>query len=193
MGCSVSTLLWRSVCFRNWQIVGEVAWHKLVWWELSWQCLISHRKYQLEAGNGEWAKWEATDTPRSDMQGLPSRSERVLCLVAQACWALCDPVDCSPPGFSVHGNSPGKNSGVGCHALLHGIFPTQGSNTGLLHCRQILHHLRHRVEFKSQSCWWMLAYRLLKKYLYIWLCWVLLVAMGSSLLYAGFLAVAYGI
>ena len=37
-------------------------------------------------------------------------------------------MDCSPPGFSIHGNSPGKNTGVGCHALLQGIFPTQGSN-----------------------------------------------------------------
>ena len=33
-------------------------------------------------------------------------------------------------------NSPGKNTGVGCHFLLQGIFPTQGSNPGLLHCRQ---------------------------------------------------------
>ena len=32
------------------------------------------------------------------------------------------------------------NTRVGCHVLLQGIFPTQGSNTGLLHCRQILHH-----------------------------------------------------
>ena len=39
---------------------------------------------------------------------------------------------------------PGKNTGVGCHFLLQGIFPTQGSNSGLLHCRQILYHLRHQ-------------------------------------------------
>ena len=37
----------------------------------------------------------------------------------------------------------GKNTGVGCHLLLQGIFLTQGSNTGLLHCRQILHSLSH--------------------------------------------------
>ena len=37
--------------------------------------------------------------------------------------------------------SPGKNTGVGCHFLLQGIFPTQGSNPGLLHCRQTLYHL----------------------------------------------------
>ena len=36
---------------------------------------------------------------------------------------------------------PGKNTGVGCHFLLQGIFPTQGSNPGLLHCRQILYQL----------------------------------------------------
>ena len=37
-------------------------------------------------------------------------------------------MDCSPPGSSVHGDSPGKNTGVGCHALPQGIFPTRGSN-----------------------------------------------------------------
>ena len=41
-------------------------------------------------------------------------------------------------------NSPGKNIGVGCHSLLQGIFRTQGSNLGLLHCRQILYHLSHQ-------------------------------------------------
>ena len=40
-----------------------------------------------------------------------------------------------PPGSSVHEDSPGKNTGVGCHSLLQGIFPTQGSNPGLLNCR----------------------------------------------------------
>ena len=45
---------------------------------------------------------------------------------------LCDPVDCGPPGSSVHADSPGKNTGAGCHALLQGIFPTQGSNPRLL-------------------------------------------------------------
>ena len=66
------------------------------------------------------------------------------CLIAQLCPTLCHPVDCSPPGSSVHEDSPGKNTGVGCHALLHGIFPTQGSNPGLPHCRQILYHLSHQ-------------------------------------------------
>ena len=51
----------------------------------------------------------------------------------QSCLTFCDPMDCSPPDSSVHGNSPGRNTGVGCHALLQGIFPTQGLNSCLLH------------------------------------------------------------
>ena len=46
---------------------------------------------------------------------------------------FCDPMDCSPPGSSVHGDSPGRNTGVGCHFLLQGIFLTQGLNPCLLH------------------------------------------------------------
>ena len=52
----------------------------------------------------------------------------MLWLVAQSCPTLYDTLDCSPPGSSVHGDSPGKNTGVSCHFLLQGIFPTQGSN-----------------------------------------------------------------
>ena len=54
-------------------------------------------------------------------------------LIAQSCLTLCNPMDCSPPGFSVQGIFPGKNTGLGCHFLLQGIFPTQGSNPRLLH------------------------------------------------------------
>ena len=43
----------------------------------------------------------------------------------QLCLTLSNPIDCSLPGFSVHGDSPGKNTGVGCHDLLQGIFPTR--------------------------------------------------------------------
>ena len=49
----------------------------------------------------------------------------MLCLVAQLCPALCDPVDCSPPGSSVQGASPGKNTGVGCHALHSHSLPSE--------------------------------------------------------------------
>ena len=75
--------------------------------------------------------------------------EGSLSLVTQASPALCNPMDGSPPGSSVHGDSPGKNTGVGCQALLQGIFPTQGSNSGLPHCRRILYQLSHQGSPRS--------------------------------------------
>ena len=133
--------------------------------------------------------------------------DRGLCLVTQSCPTVCDTMDCSPPGSSVHGifqanllewiaisfsrgssrprnptrvscivgrfftdwrmesenesclvvsdslwpqglysswNSLGQNTGVGSLSLLQGIFPTQGLNPGLRHCRQILYQLIHK-------------------------------------------------
>ena len=55
----------------------------------------------------------------------------------------CNPMDCSPPGSSVHGILQAR-TGVGCHFLLQGIFPTQELNPGLLHCRQILYQLSYQ-------------------------------------------------
>ena len=69
------------------------------------------------------------------------------------CWAVlgcsvlsdsCNPMDCSPPGSFAHRDSPAKNTGVGCHALLQGIVPIQGLNPGLLHCRRILYCHCHK-------------------------------------------------
>ena len=65
-------------------------------------------------------------------------------MLTQSCPTLWDSIDCSLPGLSVYRDSPGKNTGVGCHILLQGIFPTQGSNPGVPHCRWILYHLRHQ-------------------------------------------------
>ena len=61
----------------------------------------------------------------------------------QKCLTLCNP---SLPGSSVQEpwDFPGKNTGMGCHAVLQGIFPTQGSKLGLLHCRQIIYCLSHQ-------------------------------------------------
>ena len=73
--------------------------------------------------------------PKS-MHLFPDIQDSVLCVCSVL--SLCDLMSCSPPGSSVHGDSVGKNTGVGCHALLQGIFPTQGSNPGLPHWRCIL-------------------------------------------------------
>ena len=64
-------------------------------------------------------------------------------LVAQLPLTLCDSVDCSTPGSSVHGiNSTGKNPGVCLPFPSSGAL--QGLNPGLLHCRQILCHLSYQ-------------------------------------------------
>ena len=68
----------------------------------------------------------------------------VMCEVSQSCPTVCNPMNYSLPRSSVHGIFPDKSTGVGCHFLLQRIFPTQGLNPGLLHCRQTLYHLSHQ-------------------------------------------------
>ena len=58
--------------------------------------------------------------------------------VTQSCLTICDPLDCSP------WNSPGQNIGAGSLSFLQGISPTQGSNSGLPHCRWVLYQLSHK-------------------------------------------------
>ena len=69
------------------------------------------------------------------------KSESVSRLVVS--W-LCNPMAIASQTPLCPWNSPGKNTGVGSHSLLRGIFLTQGLNLGLLHCRQILYHLSHQ-------------------------------------------------
>ena len=64
-----------------------------------------------------------------------------------------------PYGLYSPWNSPGQNTGVGSLSLLQGIFPTQGSNPGLLHCRQILYCLSHKESpRRSNSCFKIVAF-----------------------------------
>ena len=82
-----------------------------------------------------------------------------LCYCAGLCLiTLCDPMDCSRPGSSVHRDSPDKNTGVGYHTLLQGISPTQGLNQDILNCRLIHYqlsypgspHIHMETEFQTQ-------------------------------------------
>ena len=56
----------------------------------------------------------------------------------------CVPLFATPSTIDSPWNSPGRNTGVGSHSLLQGIFPTQGSNSGLPHCRWILYQMSHQ-------------------------------------------------
>ena len=78
---------------------------------------------------------------------------KVKVLVTQSCLTLCDPMNCSPPGSSVYGILKAKIL-EGLPFLSPGDLPTQGSNLGLPHCRQILYCLSHQIQFSSvaQSC-----------------------------------------
>ena len=68
-------------------------------------------------------------------------------LVTQSC-----PSFATPASLPCQWNFPGKNTGVGCHSLLQGIFLTQGPNPGLLHYRQIFHCLSHQRRPHAESC-----------------------------------------
>ena len=73
----------------------------------------------------------------------PSHNSSLISLHAkshQSCQTFCNPKDCSLPGSSVLGIFQARILEVGCHALLQGIFLTQGSDLHLLHCRQNLYH-----------------------------------------------------
>ena len=98
-----------------------------MWWFLSYLCLGSEitimwsiRKYNLlSLVSKNWAQ-------------MPVLTCWVCAKSLQPCPTLWEPMNCSPPGFSVHVIFPGKNTGVGYRALLQRIFPTQGSNPCLL-------------------------------------------------------------
>ena len=81
-------------------------------------------------------------------------------LVPWSCLTLCDPVEHSPPVSSVHGASSGKNTGVGCHFFLQGVFPIQGLNPGLpdsllseppgkplWECQDISSNIKHKLPY----------------------------------------------
>ena len=85
--------------------------------------VVRHRSLTLEAASKQ------------------GRSETVSCLIV----SICDPME--PASLLSPWNSAGENTGVGCHSLLQGIFLTQGSNPGLLHCRRILYHLSQRARY----------------------------------------------
>ena len=110
----------------------------VLWIILSIQNLLGNAGRDQGDRDG-WVEPWANDSPslhRGFLTGM-------LRSVAHSCPVL-RPHGLSPPGSSLHGDSPGRNTGVGCHALLQGIFPTQGSNPDLPHCRRILYQLSHQ-------------------------------------------------
>ena len=98
----------------------------------------------------EWKEQITTDLRLRLCQGSQARQVFFffflivsLCVICTIVSNSLQPHGLQPTSLLCPWNSPGKNTGVGSHSLLQGIFLTQGSNSGLLHCRQILYHLSH--------------------------------------------------
>ena len=86
-------------------------------------------------------------SPQHSAASMRSKREHfaIMCvLAAQPCPTPCDPHGLQPPRLLCPWNSPGNNTGVGCHSLLQGIVLTQGVNPGFLNCRQIVYRLSHQ-------------------------------------------------
>ena len=109
-------------------------WKRLIWngymvWNFNyktfkkWQNYTGHKRSVVARGWVRAEKEEWTGTAQIFREVWYCND---VCWVAQSCLTLCDSMDFSPPGFSVHGDSTGKNTGVGCYTLCQRIFPTQG-------------------------------------------------------------------
>ena len=95
-----------------------------------WVSVVVSRIFHLHRGiQDPWMQHVGSSSLARDGTCTPYNGSTVLATGPPGP-ALCDPMDYNLPGSSVHRDSPGKNTGVGCHALLQGIFPTQGSNPG---------------------------------------------------------------
>ena len=124
--------------------------HRQIWsWNMEWsraktnrvlpiEC-TGHSKHPLPTTQEKTLHMDITrwSTPKSDwLLVIESESE-----VTQSCLTLWDPVDCSPPGSSVHGILQARILEWVAISFSRGIFPIQGSNPGLLHCRQMLYRI----------------------------------------------------
>ena len=94
---------------------------------------------------GSDVNWGIARKEEKDEKALTWKSyaagKNLLCGHGESCSVVSDSL--RPRGLYSPWDSPGQNTGMGSRSLLHGIFPTQGSNSGLPHCRQILYQLSH--------------------------------------------------
>ena len=82
--------------------------------------------FPTQRGNPCLLHWQASSLSRCHLGSLILYICMCCAESLQSCQTLCDPMDCSLPGSSVHGDSPAKNTGVGCQALLQEDLPNPG-------------------------------------------------------------------
>ena len=103
------------------------------------------------------ANWLTADIHRHPHQLSWSEVKWSCSVVSNSLW----PHELGPTRILCPWDFPGKNTGVGFHFLLHGIFPTQGSNLSFPHCRQMLYHLSHQFaesDTTEQLTLWLSAF-----------------------------------
>ena len=124
---------------------------RLVVWVVYWTSAWSKRHpYPIEAAGKAMSTWRKQCLflicPKAPVDLCDPRfNQRSKCkwshsVVSTSLW----PHGLQPTRLLYPWDFPGKSTGVGCHFLLHRIFPTQGSNPGLPHCRQTFYHLSHQ-------------------------------------------------
>ena len=111
-------------------------------WEISWTDEPDElNKVHSVAKSWTWLSDLAQPSPSASKTGVladEGKGQRLFLLLS-CVWLFCDPMDGRLTRILCLWDFPGKNIGMGCLFLLQGFFPTQGSNSGLLDCRQILY------------------------------------------------------
>ena len=103
-------------------------WVRSLGWKIPWKIPMDRGAWQT------YRSWGHKELDTTERLSRHVRVKEVKVKVAQSCLTLCDPMGCSP----------GQNTGVGSLSLLQGVFPTQGLNPGLPHCRRILYQLSQK-------------------------------------------------
>ena len=109
---------------------------------------VQLRPRPLQQSAGRTTTWSATASSLSlgdpPCCSGPTRESKVCVLSHSVMPDSLPPHGLQPSRLLCPWDLPGKNTGMGCHFLLQGIFLTQGLNQSLLHCRQILYHLSYQ-------------------------------------------------
>ena len=123
---------------------------------IGWHDQLNGHQFELTLGDGErqrslaccntWGCKESDTTELLNNNNKRMKRQAInwrVCISSSVISDSLPPHGLCPARLLCSWNAPCKNTGVGCHSLLQGIFPIQGSNSGLLHCKWILYHLSH--------------------------------------------------
>ena len=124
----------------GWNITSDPILFILFFFLLTSQFLGRQKKPESTSHKQNQISLQSRSNINKSSKSLSVGQVKVQVKVTQSCPTLCDPMNY----IYSYWNSPGQNTGVGSLSLLQEIFPTQGSNPGLKHCRQILYQLSHK-------------------------------------------------